>query len=75
VKSVAVSAGERHVVRVLDLAFGGEGVARVHGFVVFVPSVIPGEEVEVEITEVKRSFSRARALRVIRPSPHPLGLD
>ncbi len=70
VKSVAVAAGERHVVRVLDLAFGGEGVARVHGFVVFVPFVIPGEEVEVEITEVKRSFSRARLLRVIRPSPH-----
>ena len=68
-KSEAVAAGERHVVRVLDLAFGGEGVARANGFVVFVPLVIPGEEVEIEITEVKRRFSRARLIRVIQASP------
>jgi tRNA/tmRNA/rRNA uracil-C5-methylase (TrmA/RlmC/RlmD family) len=70
VQPVAVAVGERHVVRVLDLAFGGDGVARVDDFVVFVPFVIPGEQVEVEITEVKRSFSRARPIRVLQPSPH-----
>ncbi|MEE9606159.1 MAG: TRAM domain-containing protein, partial [Myxococcota bacterium] len=69
-KPAAVAAGQRHVVRVMDLAFGGDGVARVHGFVVFVPFAIAGEEVEVEITDVKRSFCRARLLRVLHPSPH-----
>lgn len=53
-----------------DIAFGGEGVARLEGFVVFVPFVAVGEEVEIEITEVKRQFARARLVRVIRPSPH-----
>ena len=38
-------------------------------FVVFVPFVITGEVVEVEITEVKKSFARAKLLRVITPSP------
>jgi tRNA/tmRNA/rRNA uracil-C5-methylase (TrmA/RlmC/RlmD family) len=52
-----------------DLAFGGEGVGRVEDFVVFVPYVLTGETVEVEITEVKKSFGRARLRRVIRPSP------
>lgn len=66
---VAVTLGQRPVVTVTDLAFGGEGVARVGEFVVFVPFVIPGEEVEVEIAEVKKSFARARPLRVVRPSP------
>jgi tRNA/tmRNA/rRNA uracil-C5-methylase (TrmA/RlmC/RlmD family) len=61
--------GERRVVRITDIAFGGEGVARVEDFVVFVPFVAPGEEVEVELTEVKRQFARARLLRVTQPSP------
>ncbi len=38
-------------------------------FVVFVPFVIVGETVEVEITEVKKNFARAKLLRVVTPSP------
>ncbi|PYK02686.1 MAG: hypothetical protein DME23_01145 [Verrucomicrobia bacterium] len=52
-----------------DIAFGGEGVARLNGFVVFVPFVLPDEVVEAEITEVKKKFARARLLRVLRASP------
>ncbi len=52
-----------------DLAFGGEGVGRIDEFVVFVPFVIVGETVEVEITEVKKNFARAKLLRVVTPSP------
>jgi tRNA/tmRNA/rRNA uracil-C5-methylase (TrmA/RlmC/RlmD family) len=37
--------------------------------VVFVPFVITGETVEAEITEVKKSFARAKLLRVITPAP------
>jgi len=51
-----------------DLAFGGEGVGRIDDFVVFVPFVIVGETVEVEITEVKKNFARGKLLRVEKPS-------
>lgn len=61
--------GTRHVVTVQDVAFGGEGVARLDDFVIFVPFVITGEEVEVELTEVKKKFGRASLVRVIKPSP------
>jgi tRNA/tmRNA/rRNA uracil-C5-methylase (TrmA/RlmC/RlmD family) len=54
---------------VTDLAFGGEGVGRVADWVVFVPFVVPGEEVEVELHEVKRNFARGRLVRVLSPSP------
>jgi len=54
---------------IADLAFGGEGVARFNDFVVFVPFVMVGEVVEAEITEVKKSFARARLVRVTQPSP------
>ncbi|HEX3890317.1 MAG TPA: class I SAM-dependent RNA methyltransferase [Verrucomicrobiae bacterium] len=52
-----------------DIAFGGEGVGRVDDFVVFVPFVLLGEIVEVEITEVKKNFARAKLLRVEKSSP------
>jgi len=40
-----------------------------NSFVVFVPFVLVGEVVEVEITEVKKNFARAKLLRVVQPSP------
>jgi tRNA/tmRNA/rRNA uracil-C5-methylase (TrmA/RlmC/RlmD family) len=52
-----------------DIAFGGEGVARLDDFVVFVPFVAVGEVVEAEVTEVKKRFARARLRRVIQVSP------
>ena len=51
-----------------DIAFGGEGVGRVNDFVVFVPFVAPGEVVEVELTEVKKRFARARLLKILQSS-------
>ena len=54
---------------ITDIAFGGEGVARADEFVVFVPFVGLGEVVLAELTEVKKSFGRAKLLRVIKASP------
>ncbi len=56
-------------VTISDIAFGGEGVARLDDFVIFVPFVMVGEEVEVEMVEVKKRFARAKLLKVISPSP------
>lgn len=64
-----MTVGQRLTVRIADVAFGGEGVARADAFVLFVPFVLPGELVEVEVTEIKRKFARGRLLRVIEPSP------
>ena len=65
----AFAAGQCLTLTVSDIAFGGEGVARAGGFVIFIPFVALGEEVEVELTEVKKQFARAKLLRVLRPSP------
>lgn len=64
-----VALGSKLSVTIHDIAFGGEGVARVDDFVLFVPFVLEGETVEVEVTEVKKRFARARLLRVLTPSP------
>jgi len=65
----AFSPGQRVTLTITDIAFGGEGVGRVDQFVVFVPFVAVGEEVEAELTEVKKQFARAKLIRVLKPSP------
>ena len=60
--------GQRVTMQIDDIAFGGEGVGRVDGFVVFVPLVIEGETVEATITEVKKNFARAELEKVISPA-------
>jgi len=66
---VNLSPGTVVSLTIADIAFGGEGVARLNDFVVFVPFVLVGEEVEAEITEVKKNFARARLVRVRQASP------
>jgi len=67
--STDLTVGSRHVLSIDDIAFGGAGVGRIGGLVVFVPFVLPGEEVEAELIEVKKQYARARLLRVVRPAP------
>jgi tRNA/tmRNA/rRNA uracil-C5-methylase (TrmA/RlmC/RlmD family) len=66
---VGPAVGDKLTLTINDIAFGGEGVARANDFVVFVPFVAKNEEVEVELTDVKKRFARARLLRVLKPAP------
>ncbi len=63
-----LSPGTTVALEIEDIAFGGEGVARLDDFVVFVPFVAVGETVEAELVEVKKSFARARLTRVLKPA-------
>lgn len=65
---IELKTGQRLVLTIDDIGFGGEGIGRAGEFVVFVPFVAIGEEVEVELTEVKKRFGRARLVRVIQAS-------
>jgi predicted RNA-binding protein with TRAM domain len=56
--------------RVDSLAYGGNGVARLDGFVVFVRRGLPGDTVRARVTKVKRGFAEALATEVLEPSPH-----
>jgi 23S rRNA (uracil1939-C5)-methyltransferase len=54
--------------RVEGVANGGEGIARSEGKVIFISGGIPGDLVEVEITEDRRSFERGRVVRILEAS-------
>jgi 23S rRNA (uracil1939-C5)-methyltransferase len=50
------------------LAYGGEGVARVDGLVVFVPWTVPGERVRATVVERHSRYARARLEAVLEPA-------
>ena len=54
-----------------SLAYGGNGVARLNGFVVFVRRGLPGDTVRAKVTKVKRNHAEATALatRVMSSMP------
>jgi 23S rRNA (uracil1939-C5)-methyltransferase len=60
--------GEQLEVEIDSLAFGGRGVARSEGLVVFVAGALPGDRVRVEITKAKKRFAEARTLELLQPS-------
>src|SRR6201991_2509269 len=64
--------GERLEVEIDSLAFGGRGVARMDGFVVFVAGGLPGDRVLAEVTKGKKRFAEARTVELLRAGPDRL---
>jgi 23S rRNA (uracil1939-C5)-methyltransferase len=58
--------GEELELEIDSLAFGGRGVARADGFVVFVAGALPGDRVRAEVTKGKKRFAEARAVELLR---------
>jgi len=52
-----------------SLAYGGNGVARLNGFVVFVRRGLPGDRVRARVTKVQRRHAEALVTEVVAPSP------
>lgn len=59
---------DRVMIKIDSVAFGGEGVGRSDNMVVFIPFSAPGDELEIEIAELKKNFARGRILKVVKPS-------
>lgn len=51
----------------------GEGVARINGKATFIPYAIPGEEVEIEIIQENKRFSRGKLAEIYNASPDRRG--
>src|SRR5437763_800841 len=63
------SRGDEIELTIDSLAFGGAGVARTDGYVVFVSGAVPGDRVRAVIGKGKRAYAEARAVEIIEPSP------
>lgn len=54
---------------VIDVAFGGKGLAKVDGFAVFIDQTVSGDRVAARITRKKRSHAQAVMQELLTPSP------
>ena len=52
-----------------DLGQGGEGIAKIDGLTVFVPDVVLGDVIELELIELKKNYALGRLKRLLKPSP------
>jgi 23S rRNA (uracil1939-C5)-methyltransferase len=66
---VRPSRGDELELTVDSLAHGGNGVARLDGYVVFVAGAVPGDRVRAVVGKAKRAYAEARTVEVIAPSP------
>lgn len=55
--SAPVEAGKEYEVTIEDIAKEGDGIARVQGFVIFVPDTEVGDTVNIKVNRVMRKFA------------------
>lgn len=55
-----VEVGLEYDVKIEDIAREGDGIARVEGFVIFVPDTAVGDQVKIKIDKVMRRFAIGR---------------
>jgi 23S rRNA (uracil1939-C5)-methyltransferase len=67
--ATAISKGAELDLVIEKLAFGGKGLGRVDGLVVFVEHALPGQRVRVRITGKKSQFAEARVVQLLEQSP------
>ncbi len=52
-----VEAGVEYDVEIEDIAREGDGIARIEGFVVFVPDAKVGDKIKISVEKVMRRFA------------------
>jgi 23S rRNA (uracil1939-C5)-methyltransferase len=65
---MAVKKGQELELEIVQMAFGGKGIARMDGMAVFVDQVVPGDRVLCRIVRKKKNYAEARVLSLIEPS-------
>lgn len=56
-KSAPVEVGETYDVSIEALAKKGDGIAKIEGFVIFVPGTKVGDKIRVKVNKVMRKFA------------------
>lgn len=54
--SAPVNVGEEYDVKIEDTGRSGDGIAKVEGYIIFVPNTKKGQEVRIKVTETKRNL-------------------
>lgn len=65
---MAIKKRKTYELEIIDLAFGGKGLAKPDGFPVFIDRCVPGDLVFVKITKKKKSWGEGKLIKILEPS-------
>ena len=68
-RSTALHKGDVVDLRIAQMAFGGSGVAKHEGLVVFVRGAIPGDHLSAQVIKKKKDYAEARIVSLLELSP------
>lgn len=51
------------------MAYGGQGIGRMDGFVIFVRGTVPGDRISARIYRKKKGYAKASLVELLSPSP------
>lgn len=63
-----IKKNQEYIVEIIDNGYQGEGIAKIEGFTIFIPSAIKGEKVRIVITKVLTSHAFGKILEIIEKS-------
>lgn len=72
---IPVKKNEKYIVDIIDNGFGGEGIAKIDGFTIFIPNTIKGEKCEILIVKVLTSQAYGKLLQIIEKSNERAEVD
>jgi len=65
----AIRKGEIIEIAIENMAYGGRGIGRLDGFVVFVRGGVPGDRIRARIYKKKKDYAEAGLIEILSPSP------
>lgn len=65
---MTVKKRKAYELEIIDLAFGGKGLAKPDGFPVFIDQCVPGDVVFAKITKKKKSWAQGKLIKIIKES-------
>jgi predicted RNA-binding protein with TRAM domain len=66
-----VEVGKEYNVNISDTSRRGEGIAKVDGFIVFVPGTKVGQNVRIRVTQVSERFASGQVVEGSAPAAAP----
>ncbi len=66
-----VEVGKEYNVSISDISRRGEGIAKVEGFIVFVPGTKVGQNVRIKVTQVSQRFASGQVIEGSSASAAP----
>ena len=66
---MAIKKRKAYELEIIDIAFGGKGLAKPEGLPIFIDRCIPGDVVFAKIIKKKKSWAEGKLIKIIKASP------